>query len=777
MYIGLTPELTELRDELRDYYAKLLTPEVEAELSTGEGIGPVPRKIWKQMAADGWAGIGWPEEYGGQGRTAIEQFIFFDESMRVGAPVPMLTINSVAPTIMRYGSQEQKDFFLPEDPRRARSTSPSGTPSPTPAPTSRRSRPGPTATATSTSSTARRSSPRSRADSDYIWLAVRTDQNVKKHKGISIIIVPTDTPGFKYEPIKNMGGLDTNVTYYEDVRVPVGNLVGGENQGWNLITNQLNHERVTLCASGVVERQLEDTIAWAAATKNADGTRVIDQEWVQINLAKVHAKLEFLQARELQGRGRGDPGCAAEPGRRVGHQGVRHRVLPRGVPAPHGDHRPVGAGEVRFAGGGPQGSARSAACAACTSSRSAAGRTRCSATSSPSSASTCPAHPGRRRTTMDFTLSEEQQELQGLAKQILGDRMALTHLRELDNSEDWFDRETWAEFAKANLLGVALPEDIGGLGYGFLELCLILVEQGRTVAPLPLIHTLVSVALPIAEFGTPEQRKELAGVISGDMVLTSALNELGTPADEPQTIAERSGDGWRITGEKVNVPQAHIADGILVPARVGQDIGLFLVWPKADGITLERQETMNHEPQFVVKLDGVEVTDAARIGEIADGREHLRWILDRTMTGHLRDHRGCVPGGAADHRRVHDDAQAVRPRDRHVPGRRPAHGRLLHRHRGDQPHDAPGRDAPRPGPGVTDRGRDREVLGGRGWQPGRARGAARPRRHQHRPRLPDPPLLPLGEAGRVHARCGDPVVAGSRSDDRRFGVVRTRASS
>jgi len=234
---------------------------------------------------------------------------------------------------------------------------------------------------------------------------------------------------------------------------------------------------------------------------------------------------------------------------------------------------------------------------------------------------------------MDFTLSEEQQELQGLAKQILGDRMALTHLRELDNSEDWFDRDTWAEFAKANLLGVALPEDIGGLGYGFLELCLILVEQGRTVAPLPLIHTLVSVAMPIAEFGTAEQRKELSGVISGDVVLTSAFNEMGTPADEPQTIAERSGDGWRVTGEKVNVPQAHIADGILVPARVGQDIGLFLVAPNAKGVTLERQETMNHEPQFVVRLDGVEVSDAARIGEIADGHSNLRWVLDRTMTG------------------------------------------------------------------------------------------------------------------------------------------------
>jgi acyl-CoA dehydrogenase len=150
---------------------------------------------------------------------------------------------------------------------------------------------------------------------------------------------------------------------------------------------------------------------------------------------------------------------------------------------------------------------------------------------------------------------------------------------------------------------------------------------------MPLLHTLVSAALPIVEFGTPEQIEELSAVVNGDAVLTAALTELGTPADQPQTIAEKSGDGWKLTGEKVNVPQAHISAGILVPARVGEDVGLFLVWPKGDGITLERQETMNHEPQFVVKLDGMQVSDAARIGEIADGHDNLRWILDRTMTG------------------------------------------------------------------------------------------------------------------------------------------------
>ncbi len=246
------------------------------------------------MAADGWAGIGWPKEYGGQGRTAIEQFIFFDESMRVGAPVPMLTINSVAPTIMRYGSQEQKDFFLPKilagEIHFAIGYTEPDAGTDLASLTTKAERDGDEYVINGQKIFTSLAS-----DSDYIWLAVRTDPNVKKHKGISIIIVPTDTPGFKYEPIKNMGGLDTNVTYYEDVRVPVGNLVGEENQGWNLITNQLNHERVTLCASGVVERQLEDTIEWAAATKNADGTRVIDQEWVQINLARVHAKLEFLK--------------------------------------------------------------------------------------------------------------------------------------------------------------------------------------------------------------------------------------------------------------------------------------------------------------------------------------------------------------------------------------------------------------------------------------------------------------------------------------------------
>jgi alkylation response protein AidB-like acyl-CoA dehydrogenase len=294
MYVGLSKEHEALRDELRAYYDELLTPEVEEDLRKGEGVGQVSKDTWKKMAADGYAGVGWPKEWGGRGLTPIEQFVFFDESMRAGAPVPMLTINSVAPTIMRYGSEEQKEYYVPKilkgeihfaigytEPDAGTDLASLKT---------RAERDGDEYVIngqkvfTSLASGA-----------DYIWLAVRTNQEAQKHKGISIIIVPTDTPGFRYVPIDNFGNTNTNITYYEDVRVPAGNLVGEVNGGWSLITNQLNHERVTLCSSGVVERMLDDVRRWAQDTKLADGRRVIDQEWVQINLARVRAKTEFLK--------------------------------------------------------------------------------------------------------------------------------------------------------------------------------------------------------------------------------------------------------------------------------------------------------------------------------------------------------------------------------------------------------------------------------------------------------------------------------------------------
>lgn len=294
MYVGYSKEHEALRDELRAYYETLITPAAEAELRKGEGIDDYSKSVWKQMASDGWCGLGWPKEYGGKDLTPIEQFVFFDESMRSGAPVPMLTINSVAPTIMRYGSEELKNEFIPRilagDIHFAIGyTEPDA---------------GTDLASLKTSAVrdgdeyvinGQKVFTSLARGADYVWLAVRTNPEVKKHKGISIIIVPTDTPGFKAEPINNFAGFNTNVTYYEDVRVPAKYLVGEENGGWSLITNQLNHERVTLCSSGIVERHLGDVTEWARDTKLADGTRVIDQEWVQIILAKVHAKLEYLR--------------------------------------------------------------------------------------------------------------------------------------------------------------------------------------------------------------------------------------------------------------------------------------------------------------------------------------------------------------------------------------------------------------------------------------------------------------------------------------------------
>jgi 3-oxocholest-4-en-26-oyl-CoA dehydrogenase alpha subunit len=294
VHIGYTEEQTKLRQELRAYYRELLTPEVEAELGKEHGVGPVTRRIFKQMASDGWVGIGWPKEYGGQGRSQLEQFVFFDESMRCGAPVPMLTINTVGPTIMQFGTDEQKNDYLPRI-LRGEIMFCVGY-----------SEPGAGTDLASLQTRAVRDGDEYvingqkiftslSTDADYIWLAARTNPDVKKHKGISIIIVPRETPGFSFQPMHLLSEHDINQTYYDDVRVPVTNCVGGENNGWSLITNQLNHERVTLCSTGIPESMLSDVRQWAQQTKLADGRRVIDQEWVQMNLARVYARLEFLK--------------------------------------------------------------------------------------------------------------------------------------------------------------------------------------------------------------------------------------------------------------------------------------------------------------------------------------------------------------------------------------------------------------------------------------------------------------------------------------------------
>ena len=294
MYIGYSEEQEALRQELRAYYDDLLSPEIVAELRKDHGVGETTRAVVKQMGADGWLGIGWPTEYGGQGRSLVEQFLFFDESMKVGAPIPMLTVNSVAPTIMQYGTPEQKEFFLPKILQGELHFSIGYT------------EPGAGTDLASLTTRADRDGDEYvingqkvftslAGDADYVWLAVRTSQDVPKHEGLSLFAVDMKTKGVSSDAMDLLSDHDIHTTYYDNVRVPASALVGGENQGWRLITNQLNHERVTLCAPGMLEGVYEETLAWARETKRADGRRVIDEEWVQVNLARVRAGLEFLR--------------------------------------------------------------------------------------------------------------------------------------------------------------------------------------------------------------------------------------------------------------------------------------------------------------------------------------------------------------------------------------------------------------------------------------------------------------------------------------------------
>jgi alkylation response protein AidB-like acyl-CoA dehydrogenase len=233
---------------------------------------------------------------------------------------------------------------------------------------------------------------------------------------------------------------------------------------------------------------------------------------------------------------------------------------------------------------------------------------------------------------MDFSLSEEQEATRDLARQILSDRMTHERLKELEAGGEGFDRVTWAELAKAGLLGIALPEDAGGSGLGFVALCRLHEEIGRTVAPVPVLPTVVLGALPIAQFGTDAQRQQyLPGVVAGDAVLTAALVETGTDALHPTTTARADGDGWRVDGVKTCVPAGLVADRMLVPAAAGDDgaIVVLIVDPTSSGVTRERQDTTSGIPEARLELDGVHVPAADVLGDAATGAAIVDWIVER----------------------------------------------------------------------------------------------------------------------------------------------------
>lgn len=297
MQISYTPAQEELRSELRSYFTTLMTPERREALSSTQGeygTGNVYRETVAQMGHDGWLTLSWPKEYGGQARSPMEQLIFTDEAAIAGAPVPFLTINSVAPTIMAFGTEEQKKFFLPKIAAGELHFAIGY------------SEPGAGTDLASLRTTAVRDGDEYVingqkmwtsliAYADYVWLAARTNPEAKKHRGISMLIVPTTAEGFSWTPVHTMAGPDTSATYYSDVRVPVTSLVGEEHAGWKLVTNQLNHERVALVSAQPILLALEEVREWAQNTKDQHGNRIIDSQWVQLNLARVLAKAEVLK--------------------------------------------------------------------------------------------------------------------------------------------------------------------------------------------------------------------------------------------------------------------------------------------------------------------------------------------------------------------------------------------------------------------------------------------------------------------------------------------------
>jgi alkylation response protein AidB-like acyl-CoA dehydrogenase len=264
MFIGLTPEQLALRDELRGYFGGLMTPAERAALLT-ERHGAVYRDVVRRMGRDGWLGVGWPAEYGGRGFGQVEQHIFADEAARADVPLPGVTLQTVGPTLAEHGTPGQKELFLP------------------------RILAGEVHFAigyTEPEAGTDLASLRTRAvrhgdeyivdgqkifttgahEADYVWLACRTDPDAPRHKGISILIVDTSDPGFSWSPIiTHDGAHHVNATYYSGVRVPVSMRVGAENEGWRLITTQLNHERVMLGPAGRIAALADRVRDWAAA--------------------------------------------------------------------------------------------------------------------------------------------------------------------------------------------------------------------------------------------------------------------------------------------------------------------------------------------------------------------------------------------------------------------------------------------------------------------------------------------------------------------------------
>ncbi len=295
-----------LKSELREWFAGLSAEfghpaDPGAVDGAWDRHGPSYERLIKRMGADGWMGVGWPKEYGGHGLGEVEQTIFANEAQYHDVHLPAVTLQTVGPTLIRYGTEKQKQMFLPRilagDVHFAIGYS----------------EPDAGTDLASLRTTAKRDGDHYIVNgqkmwttgghqADYLWLAVRTDTDAPKHKGISILIVDTLDPGYSWTPIITADGSHhVNATYFNDVRVPVDMLVGEENEGWRLITTQLNHERVMLGPAGRIEGLRDRVVRWAEAADVRDEPDVVDLLGEATAIFRVNELLNWEVARAAAG--------------------------------------------------------------------------------------------------------------------------------------------------------------------------------------------------------------------------------------------------------------------------------------------------------------------------------------------------------------------------------------------------------------------------------------------------------------------------------------------
>jgi alkylation response protein AidB-like acyl-CoA dehydrogenase len=289
--VAYTAAQQQLRHEFRGYLARLMTPAVRAATRDRES-GPAYREVIRSMGRDGWLTPGWPQEYGGRGLDPLAQKIVLEELWLAQAPFPFVTVNTIGPALIRRGTAAQKQALLPRIASGELNFAVGYT-----EPTA-----GTDLAALKTAAVqdgdgwvinGQKIFTSGAEGADYIWLAARTNPAAAAHRGITIFMLDTRLPGFSLSPIYTVGGVRTNITYYANVRVPAEMVVGEINGGWQLITEQLNHERVGLAALAYgAQGCFDETLAWARGTPAAGVARVIDQPWAQLALAQCYVLLQ-----------------------------------------------------------------------------------------------------------------------------------------------------------------------------------------------------------------------------------------------------------------------------------------------------------------------------------------------------------------------------------------------------------------------------------------------------------------------------------------------------